>query len=429
MKLEISNQNFKYISDNSTECNNQVAFLVTKSSKQYIEDARTKTNYILTVDDLIKIIDITNIKIIAVTGTNGKTTTSAGIYSILLDLGYKVAFQGTRGFYINDKKIEYKSLTTPQVLNNFYHILEAKKNGCEFFIMEVSSHGIEQNRIEGLDFTLKIHTNITSDHLDYHKNLQNYIDIKNSFFKDETMKLINKDDKNIQFNYKNSYTYSMDEASVFKVIGYSLKDSLGFVLKSFDEVVEVFSPMFGMFNIYNLTASISAVKLLTDKPLQEIVNEVDNFAGVSGRVEVLSRKPLIIIDFAHTEDGMKQIFNTFIDKNISVVFGAGGDRDISKRKIMGLLANRYANKIYLTNDNPRNEKPENIIQDILDGIDASRDKDTKIILDRKKAIKLAIDELDKEDVLLILGKGDEEYQIFKNNKIEFSDKKIVEEYI
>ena len=181
--------------------------------------------------------------------------------------------------------------------------------------------------------------------------------------------------------------------------------------------------MFGLFNIYNLTAAISAVKLLTDKSLKEIVKEVENFGGVSGRVEVLNREPLIIVDFAHTEDGMKQIFDTFIDKEIIVVFGAGGDRDKTKRRKMGLIANRYAKKIYLTNDNPRSEKPENIIQDILDGIDIARDKDVKIILDREKAIKTAIKNLIKDEILLILGKGDEEYQIIGDKKISFSEKK------
>ncbi len=423
MKFPIKNQEFQFITDNSAECDVQTAYLLTKQNSNFLQNAKDNgTCQIISVDELKKIYEIDNIKIIGITGTNGKTTTAAAIYSLLLDLDKKVAFQGTRGLYVNEERKEEKTLTTPPILKTLHNLHVAKENGCEFFIMEVSSHAIVQERIEGLKFALKVFTNITQDHLDFHKTFDEYFRVKSSFFSDDSVKLINKDAKKITFNPKNCYTYALDVPASFNILAYTLNDGLTAVIKHFGIQEEFHSPMFGFFNLYNIMAAIGSVKILTDFSLAEICAVCENFAGVSGRMEVVSEKPLVIVDFAHTPDGMDKVLGSFVDKDISVVFGAGGDRDASKRIMMGRVADRHAKKIYLTNDNPRSEEPLKILEEIDDGIvDKNR---VTILPDRKEAIEVAIDELEDDDVLLILGKGDEEYQEIGSKKLPFDDRVV-----
>ena len=426
MKLIYNNKTF---TDNSQEITKNTTFVVSKQNKQFKQDVLNSGINTIDASELKDIIDISSIKIIGITGTNGKTTTAAAIYSILLDLGYKVALQGTRGFFINDKKTKSYSLTTPVQLENFANILEAIKDGCEYFVMEVSSHAIAQNRIEGIDFALKIHTNITQDHLDYHKSLQNYIDIKNSFFSDDSMKLINKDDKNIKFKFKNVYAYASETSATYKIVAYSLKNGLHVALQHFSNIVSFSSPLIGFFNVYNLTAAIAAVNLLTKKPLQEICEVVEYFAGVSGRMEVVCNDPYIIVDFAHTPDGIAQVLQNFESYNIITVFGAGGNRDRSKRPLMGKIVSSLSKHTIITSDNPRFEDPDIIVQDILQG--CQNQEDIIVELNRKEAILKGIN-LAKElenSVLLVLGKGDEEYQIIYDQKLPFNDKNIILELL
>ncbi len=422
--------NNKIFTDNSKEADLNTTFITSKQNENFIKNAKENgcVNFI-TSRELKNYFDFSSIQIIGITGTNGKTTTAAAIYSILLDLGFKVALQGTRGFFINDDKVEDYSLTTPVQLGNFDHIQKAVEQNCDFFVMEVSSHSISQNRIEGLDFALKVHTNITQDHLDYHHTLEEYIKVKNSFFQDDTPKLINKDDKNIKFKMKNVYAYSLDNSATYKVLAFSLKNGINCAIQHFEEIVNFSTSMMGMFNVYNLTAAISSVHILTKKPLQDICDVVENFAGVSGRMEVINYNPLIIVDFAHTPDGMKKVFDSFMDNDIIAVFGAGGNRDKSKRPIMGSVANEYAKHIIVTSDNPRFEDPDLITEHIISGI---RDKEKyEIDLNRKSAISKAILKAKEftNPVILVLGKGDEEDQIIYDQKIPFNDKKIIEKLL
>ena len=427
MNLEINNHTF---TDNSKEANHKTTFVVSKHNKTFVDDAK-KNGCIdfITSKQLQQYFDFSNIKIIGITGTNGKTTTAAAIYSVFLDLGYKVALQGTRGFFINDKRIENYTLTTPIQLGNFSNIQQSINKNCEYFIMEVSSHAIEQNRIEGLKFALKIHTNITQDHLDYHKTIEKYIDIKNSFFNDDTPKLINKDDEKIKFKLKNAYSYSLDKPSTYKVMAFTIKNGITCAISHFNNIVNFASTMLGIFNIYNLTAAVSAIHILTKKPLQEICDVVENFAGVGGRMEIISNNPIVIVDFAHTPDGMKQVFETFKDKDIIVVFGAGGNRDNSKRAMMGKMADDYAKHIIVTADNPRFEDPDLIVKHIVSGI-KNKEK-LQIDINRKSAINKAIQKTKEYDnsVVLILGKGDEENQIIYDKKLPFSDKQTIIEIL
>ncbi len=426
----IINHNNKQYTDNSKEATHEVAFVVSKHNEKFIDDAKDNgcTKFIQS-NDLQKEFDISSIKIVGVTGTNGKTTTTAAIYSLLLDLGYKVALQGTRGFFINDEKVEGYTLTTPTQLGNFDHIQKAIENGCEYFIMEVSSHAIEQERIEGLNFALKVHTNITADHLDYHKTLQNYIDVKNSFFQDDAPKLINKDDPNIKFKMKNAFAYALDNPATYKVAAYSLKNGLHVAIQHFANMANYSSPMMGLFNVYNLTAAVAAVNILTKKPLQEVCDMVENFGGVAGRMEIVHRDPLIVIDFAHTTDGMEKVYESFTDYDIISVFGAGGDRDRTKRPQMGQVAARYSKEIIITSDNPRFEDPDQICEDILQG--CKEMKHLSVELNRKVAIAKAIEISKKynKPAILVLGKGDEEDQIIYDKHLPLNDKKIVQELL
>lgn len=385
-------------------------------------------------------------KIIGITGTNGKTTTAALIYSLLLDLGYSCALVGTRGVFANDKQLRPKGLTTPCVLE-LYEIL-AMVGECAFVIMEVSSHAIVQERIAGIHFSIKILTNITSDHLDYHKTQAEYIRVKNSFFSDDGCKIINADEPHASYNRHNAHTYAIEANAHLKPNAYSLDHAITAHLsyapasraKDSLEHAIIQAPLYGKHNLYNILAALLCVKLIAQKPLESCAEYLEHFGGVEGRMEVVSKDPLIIVDFAHTHDGMEAIFTSFIGKNIAVVFGAGGDRDPTKRPKMGAVAYKYASKLYITSDNPRSEDPTRIINDILQGIPKDPKKPVCIDIDRRASIQKAVAELKMGElkkgelkmeglggdwVLLVLGKGDETYQIIGDEKRHFDDRQEI----
>jgi len=424
MRVDYNIDGYKFLTDSSLEIDKDTLFLLTDQNRKYFDKLENKPDYI-TPKDLIAKWSLDELKAVGVTGTNGKTTVTAGIYSFLLDLDESVALQGTRGFFVNGKRVEEKIMTTPSILETLNHMRIAKKRGANYFVMEVSSHAIDQNRIEGIDFALKVHTNVTSDHLDYHKTIEEYRAVKSRFFADEAPKLLNKDDiKNITYNPKNAYSYGVDEPATFKVQAFSLKNGITANIRYLYQQAIFTSPMVGLFNLYNLLASIGAVVLLTKRKLEEVCEVVPNFAGVAGRMEVVSQEPLVIVDFAHTDDGMIKVLDSMRDKNIIVVFGAGGNRDKKKRPRMGAVASKFAKKIFVTSDNPRDEDPEDIIKDILSGIKDR--KNTRAMVDRAFAIYEALKELkDENDVLMILGKGDEDYMEIRGEKIHFDDREVV----
>ncbi len=420
MKIEL---NDAFFTDNTNECDEQTYFVKTFQNKDFVTpDLVCKK--IISPSEVYELANIDkDIKIVGITGTNGKTTTAASIYSMLLDLQKSVALQGTRGFYINLKLFETKSLTTPPILQTLHHLYLASQNDCEYFIMEVSSHAIAQKRIEGLEFALKIFTNLSQDHLDFHKSMDEYARVKSSFFADEGLKLINKDDKNITYNVKGARTYGVENQATYKVSAYGLKQGIDAVVLNGERSIEFHSPLRGFFNLYNMLCAVSAVDLLENP---KDFDMTENFAGVSGRMEVVHESPSVIVDFAHTPDGMEKVLDAMKSESVVVVFGAGGDRDKTKRPLMAKVACHYANKIYITSDNPRTENPKDIIADIVNGLKTT--KEVFIEADRKKAIHKALSDLKPNETLMILGKGDEDYQEVDGVKHPFDDREVVREF-
>ncbi len=427
MKLPFDYQGYTSLTDDTTQLDSSTLFLKTAQNQKYMEAMETIPAHI-TPDDLITQWQLEKMKVVGVTGTNGKTTVTAAIYSFLLDLGEKPALQGTRGLFAQEQRLEEKSMTTPSILETLYNMKQTQDMGCRYFIMEVSSHAIDQQRIEAISFALKVHTNVTRDHLDYHGTVEEYRRVKSLFFEDASPKLMNKDDlKNITFNPKNALTYGVDEPATFKVQAFAMQHGLTVGVKYMDQEETFHSPMVGLFNLFNLMAAVGAVVMLTGKPLAEVCEVVEHFGGVAGRMEVVSRDPLVIVDFAHTDDGMYQVLNAMKERDIVVVFGAGGDRDKEKRPRMGAVAGRFAKKIYVTSDNPRSEVPEMILEDILAGL--SGKEHVTATPDRRLAIEMALEGLEEGEVLLILGKGDETYQEIKGVKHPFDDREIVREIL
>lgn len=422
--ITYNNQRFSAITDDTTCIDSHTLFVLTKQNERYFTTIDIKPPYI-EAQNLREIFAMPKC-IVGITGTNGKTTTATIIYEALRELGYSTALLGTRGFFVNGKTLKPKGLTTPSVLELYENFESAKE--CQYFIMEVSSHAIVQERIAGVHFGLKILSNITSDHLDFHKSLEEYIRVKNSFFACDSIKLLNADEPKARYNLANAYTYSIESKANLYAVSYDVSHSVHAQVAWNDEnapleIAQLQTKLFGKHNLYNALAALGALKLLTHAPLDSLTQVIAHFGGVSGRMEVVSTKPLIIVDFAHTHDGMEQIFQSFTGRKLVVLFGAGGDRDTSKRPKMGAIADTYTHRIYLTSDNPRSEDPDSIIAQIAQGV---RDT-TKLIIEsnRQKALELAIQSLQDDEVLLVLGKGDENYQIIGDKVLPFDDREVI----
>lgn len=423
MKLKLDHS---FITDNTLECEKDCFFLKTAQNMNLSSKALEKGAKIINVEECKKLLKIDeNIKIIGITGTNGKTTTAAAIYSILLDLGFKCGLCGTRGAFINDEQIDEKSLTTSPILKTLEYLQLATQKKCDFFIMEVSSHALVQNRIEGLNFAAKIFTNITQDHLDFHGNFENYKAAKELFFTDESLKFINKDALMIKFNVRNAFTYGIENPSLYQVKAYSLEDGINAIVALKDQSFHIDSPLLGLFNLYNLLAASACVNELVKPNLKDLEKAISGFGGVCGRVEQVANG--VIVDFAHTPDGIEKVLDTLKNKKLIVVFGAGGDRDKTKRPLMGKIVEHFAKIAIITSDNPRSEEPKDIMNEILSGFQ-NPDK-ALMIEDRKEAINKALKLKEKDDLVVILGKGDENTQEIKGVKYPFSDKAIVNEIL
>jgi UDP-N-acetylmuramoyl-L-alanyl-D-glutamate--2,6-diaminopimelate ligase len=324
---------------------------------------------------------------------------------LLKSLGYNVATQGTEGFYVNLEKKETKTLTTPPILTT---IKRAAKYEPDFFIMEVSSHAIVQQRIEGIEFIAKIMTSFSQDHLDFHKSMDEYKKVKESFFQDESIKVMNGE-------------WRMENGECKVNVGgfdFDINCKNLYVLQK--PIIEDI-PMAGEFNKMNFSLAVKIAQILTDSPFSILHSQLKKFKGVPGRMEIVSKDPLIIIDFAHTPDGMEKVISSIKGKKL-VVFGAGGDRDRDKRAKMGEVADKLADFIIVTSDNPRCEDSKQIINDITKGIKSTN---YEIIPDRKEALKKAVKLSKNYDAVLILGKGDENYIELCGKKVDYSDREEI----
>ena len=379
------------------------------------------------------------IKIIGVTGTNGKTTTTQIIDHILKNNNCTSSSLGTLGFS-SPTGIISTGFTTPESIE-LHQILKVFKNGgIDFVPMEISSHAIAMNRIDDVNINYAIFTNLGSDHLDFHKSKENYFNTKLKLFKNlkkDSLAFVNMDDEYASQIIKNTsckcYTYGFNKKSDLYIINYELNLGLSIAkIKYENKIYKIETNLIGKFNLYNLIASILCCLKIGIK-MQDILDSLKSFKKVSGRLEKYlfpNKESMVVIDYAHSPDAFEKIFQTIDEfkknKKVITIFGCGGNRDSSKRPLMAKIAQRFSDYIYITNDNPRYEKPEKIISDIKSGL--SESNSIEIVLNRKEAIEIALNKA-KKSIILILGKGPEEYQIIKDKKIPHSDIEIVKNYL
>lgn len=375
------------------------------------------------------------IKIIGVTGTNGKTTIATTLYNLFNLLGVKSGLISTIANFVGDEKIETK-LTTPDPIELHCLFNKMYQKGCIFCFMEVSSHSAHQQRIAYIDFDAAIFTNLTHDHLDYHYNFKNYIDAKKIFFdnlKKDAIVLTNIDDRNgnyvVQNTYKH-YTYALKTIADFnaRVIERHFDCTLAEI-----DGIEVWLQFVGTFNVYNILAVYGITKQMLGLPKQDILNAISTLKPVQGRFDVLKIANIYaIVDYAHTPDALQKTLCELKDiktenQKIITVFGAGGNRDATKRPEMAKVCSTLSDIVIITSDNPRNENPISIIDDIEKGI-APNTKYFKIV-DRKEAIKMSVELAHQSDIIFIAGKGHENYQEINGKRHHFDDKQVVELFL
>jgi len=379
-----------------------------------------------------------NLRLVGITGTNGKTTIASLLYQLFKKAGYKVGLLSTVKILVDEK--EYKAThTTPDSLTINKYLSEMNNEGVEFCFMEVSSHGIHQSRTEGLRFEGGIFTNLTHDHLDYHETFAEYRDVKKLFFDNlpkSAFSLVNIDDKNgavmLQNTVSKKYTYALKSYADYRA--QILENQLnGLFLKINDN--EVWTRLIGNFNAYNLLAIYGTADLLGLESV-EVLRLMSELDSVSGRFQYLisDEKITAIVDYAHTPDALKNVLetvNSIRTKNESLitVVGCGGDRDKTKRPKMAHIASALSDKVIFTSDNPRTENPEQIIKDMEVGVQPQNFKKTISIVDRSQAIKTACQLANANDIILIAGKGHETYQEVNGVRTNFDDYKIVEEFL
>ena len=358
-----------------------------------------------------------NVDLIAVTGTNGKTSVSHYISQLLDFMEIDNGVIGTLGM----TKTQNKSInTTPDIFSIYSTLEEYSSNKVNIAVIEASSHALMQGRLEGLTFSQGIFTNLTQDHLDYHGTMDNYREAKGKLFQDSFSKraIINRDDENHQYfldtsSDKDPITFGIDDLEFYK------NSENGFICQLNDYVFEL--PLVGEFNLSNAIAAYNSVKCLGFSD-DQIIPCLAKLSPPPGRMQKLANSN-IWIDYAHTPDALDNALSTlrthYPEFNIRVIFGCGGDRDKGKRQMMGKIASERADSIILTNDNPRSEHPQAIIDDILAGTKV--ENDVQIILDRGDAIRSAIQSLGEEEALLIAGKGHETTQVISSKTLPFSD--------
>ncbi len=391
------------------------------------------------------------LRMIGITGTNGKTTTTYLLRSIFREAGHKVGLIGTIQTLIDDKVLPVKN-TTPDVIELQSILAEMVQSGMEYAVMEVSSHALALNRVAGCEFDVGVFTNMTQDHLDFHQTFENYIAAKAELFRQLSHTDSTKAGKTAVINFDDRAGAIMAQYAACPVISYAVNKAA--VLTAAHVAVTSTGTSFqitgpfgtmaltlsitGMFNVYNVLAAVGAALAEGIEPAA-VKRALEGFHSVPGRFELVSAgQPFtVIVDYAHTPDGLENVLRTaqqFAAGKIIVVFGCGGDRDRTKRPIMGNLAAQYGDIVIATSDNPRSEEPEKILADIEVGIQAAlagggTPKRYEVIADRRQAIGKAIALAEPQDVVLIAGKGHETYQILNDKTIDFDDRQVAREVI
>lgn len=454
-KLPIADVDVNYITDDSRNCKPGCIFVAHENGKKFVSQALEQGAVFIISNEMVcencVAVDNTRqtytalcraffgyadkkLKLIAVTGTNGKTSVATMLYNLLQLAGFKTGLMGTICNKIGDKTIRSK-LTTSDSFELHKMFNELVENSAQYCVLEASSQGLAQERLYGLNFEVAIFTNITVDHLDYHGSFENYLECKQMLFKNANVSIINSDDE---------YSDEFVKAAKDKVITYSVKNDLGdFTAKNvnFDngqityEIVNNFLihriklNLQGDFFVYNSMATIIAA-LELGIGLPECASMIKTVNSIKGRFEMLPlNKPYqVIIDYAHTPDGLKQVLLSmkhFCRGRIITVFGCGGDRDKSKRAIMGDVASQLSDIVVVTSDNPRTEDPMTIINEVLEGCNKPK-RQLYIHENRTEAIKFALKTAKENDVILLAGKGHEDYQILGTEKIHYDEREIVQ---
>lgn len=378
------------------------------------------------------------LNLVGVTGTNGKTTTVTLLHNLFTILGYKAGLLSTIVTKAGNKTMP-ATHTTPDAIAINKLLVQMLDEGCEFAFMEVSSHAVHQNRIAGLKFTGGVFSNITHDHLDYHKTFNEYLAAKKRFFDElpsQAFALSNIDDKNGKVMLQNTaarkHTYGLKNMADFK--GKVIENHFGGIQMLIDDS-EFYSLLTGEFNAYNLMAIYATAILLGQNKL-DVLSEMSTLKGAEGRFDIIRSKSGItcFVDYAHTPDALLNVLKTINNlrtqnEQLITVVGAGGDRDRTKRPKMAHIASQLSNTVILTSDNPRSEDPIAIIDEMFTGIDPAKTGKTMRITDRKEAIKTAVNLAKKGDLILVAGKGHEKYQEIKGVKFHFDDKEILTELL
>ena len=383
-------------------------------------------------------------RMIGVTGTNGKTTTTNIVRAILRKAGFKVGLIGTINIMIEDEAIVAHN-TTPDVVDLQRALYRMKEAGCEYVVMEVSSHALALNRVAGCEYDNAALTNITQDHLDFHKTLENYRDAKGLLF--EHLHEGKKENKTAVFNMDDASSPILCDRTKTRILTYGEGRNnniypLFFKVEAKQMRLQLHTPVgemdlllkiTGEFNVYNVMAAV-AIALAEQIDKKTIVDVLNGFDGVPGRFQLVEagQPYTVIVDYAHTPDGLENVLKTarsITEGKLWVVFGCGGDRDNKKRPIMGRIALELADRVVVTSDNPRTEDPAVIIDEIAEALkDVPEGKSVELIAERRDAIYHALSEAAANDVIMIAGKGHENYQILADKTIHFDDREVVQEY-
>lgn len=402
----------------------EVETIKVDDTRQYLKEYLYKNYYPLFKD----------MKLIGVTGTNGKTTIGYMMYQMMTMLDHPCAYMGTIGFYYRDQYLPMVN-TTPDIDVLYDLFLKAKEARCQTLVMEVSSHALDKERIYGLEFDEVAFTNLTQDHLDYHKTIENYAAAKRKLFqktRHDKIAVINGDDPHADyFCLEDNHNIRISDTKgdlIVKDIEFSHLGT-SFVFDYEGKEYQTHIQMVGRYNVYNYLTAMLLLHHL-GYSIEEILSLNDRLKAPKGRMELIVYQTNgIFVDYAHTPDAVENVLNSALEfkkGRIITIVGCGGDRDTTKRPIMGEKASLKSDLVIVTSDNPRTEDPQKIIDDILKGI---HQDNYVVIPDRKEAIRYGMKELKDNDILMILGKGHEDYQILGTTKVHFSDQEEVNNYI